>query len=126
MSIVVVRKPSAFRDDVCGAWEGAIGGTRSGGMRVGRSTDDGVSFAVNRADAPSGPGNSIGAVPFVGTDGGLYVAWNDIAANVIAFNRSFDGGVTWDAQRTIAPKAIPFDIGIPAEVVQIGRASCRE
>src|SRR2546426_12594784 len=40
------------------------------------------------------------------------------SANVIAFNRSFDGGVTWDAQRTIAPKAIPFDIGIPAEVVR--------
>src|SRR2546427_6856409 len=50
------------------------------------------------------------------------------SANVIAFNRSFDGGVTWDGQRTIAPKAIPFDIGIPAEVVRralVNRKSTR-
>jgi len=118
MITVDVSQTSAFRDNVYVAWDAAIGGSTSGGIRVGRSTDHGVSFAVNRADTPSGPGNSIGAVPFVGPDGTLYVAWNDIAANVIAFNRSFDGGVTWDGQRTIAPKAIPFDIGIPAEVVR--------
>ena len=51
-------------------------------------------------------------------DGTVYVAWNDYSANVIAFNRSFDGGVSWGAQRTIAPKVIPFDIGIPAEAVR--------
>jgi hypothetical protein len=45
----------------------------------------------------------------------VYVAWNDYAANTISFNRSFDGGETWDRQRVIAPKSIPFDIAIPAE-----------
>src|SRR5256712_1080863 len=109
---------SPFRDDVYIAWDAAFGGSTGGGIRVGRSTDHGASFAVTRADNPSGPGNSIGAVPFVGPDGTLFVAWNDFSANVIAFNRSFDGGVTWDAQRTIAPKVIPFDIGIPAEAVR--------
>src|SRR6266702_8082992 len=109
---------SRFRDNVYVAWDAAFGGSSAGGIRVGRSTDHGATFAVNRADNPSGPGNSIGAVPFVGPEGTLYAAWNDFFANVIAFNRSFDGGATWGAQRTIAPKVIPFDIGIPAEAVR--------
>lgn len=106
---------SPFRDNVYVAWDAAFGGSTGGGIRVARSTDHGASFAVNRADNPSGPGNSIGAVPFVGPEGTLYVAWNDFFANVIAFNRSFNGGVTWDSQRTIASKVIPFDIAIDAE-----------
>ena len=106
---------SPFRDNVYTAWDAAAGGSTGGGIRVGRSTDHGATFAVNRADSPSGPGRSIGAVPFVDPAGTLHVAWNDFAANVIAVNRSLDGGLTWDAQRTIAPKVIPFDIAIPAE-----------
>ncbi len=113
--ITVDQSSGPFRDNVYVAWDAASGGSTGGGIRVGRSTDHGASFAVNRADDPSGPGRSIGAVPFVGPDGTVYVAWNDYVANVIAFNRSFDAGVTWGTQRTIAPKVIPFDIGIPAE-----------
>src|SRR5207244_957142 len=126
-------------------WDAAFGGSSAGGIRVAHSADHGASFVTNRADNPSGPGRSIGAVPFVGPDGTLAVAWNDFAANVIAVNRSFDGGVTWNTPGTlapawtafaansiavnrsfhagvtwntpgtIAPKVIPFDIGIPAE-----------
>jgi hypothetical protein len=118
MITVDVSQTSPVRDNVYVAWDAAAGGSTGGGIRVGRSGDHGASFAVNRADDPGGPGRSIGAVPFVGPTGTVYVAWNDFAANVIAFNRSFDGGVTWDAQRTIAPKAIAFDIGIPAESVR--------
>ena len=44
------------------------------------------------------------------------MAWNDYKNNLIAFNRSFDGGVTWDAQRTISTKTAAFDVGIPAEL----------
>lgn len=106
---------SPFRDNVYIAWDAAAGGSTGGGIRVGRSSDHGVSFSVNRADDPNGPGQSIGAVPFVGPGGELYVAWNDYKANLIAFNRSPDGGATWDGQRTVAPKRLPFDIGIPAE-----------
>ena len=118
MITVDQSQASPFRDNVYVAWDAAIGGSTGGGIRVGRSADHGASFATNRADNPSGPGRSIGAVPFVGPDGTLYVAWNDFSTNVIAFNRSFDGGVTWGAQRTIALKVIPFDIGIPAEAVR--------
>jgi hypothetical protein len=109
---------SPFRDRVYLAWDAASGGSTGGGIRVGRSADHGASFAVTRADDPGGPGQSIGAVPFVGPDGSLFVAWNDYVANTIEFNRSFDGGATWDQQRTIASKSIAFDIGIPAEAVR--------
>lgn len=110
-----VNASSPFRDNVYLAWDAASGGSTGGGIRVATSSDHGATFTVTRADDPQGPGRSIGAVPFVGTGGELYVAWNDYAANTIAFNRSMDGGATWDSQRVIAPKRIPFDIAIPAE-----------
>lgn len=106
---------SPFRDNVYIAWDAASGGSIGGGIRVGSSTDHGATFTITRADDPSGPGRSIGTSPSVGPNGELYVAWNDYRANVIAFNRSFDGGKTWDTQRIVSAKLIPFDIGIPAE-----------
>jgi hypothetical protein len=106
---------SPLRDNVYVAWDAAVGGSTGGGVRVGASSDHGATFSVTRADDPSGPGRSIGASPATGPNGELYVAWNDYVQNVIAFNRSFDGGKTWDAQRVVAPKLVPFDIGIPAE-----------
>lgn len=106
---------SSFRDNVYVAWDAASGGTTGGGIRVGTSSDNGSTFSVTRADDPSGPGHAIGASPSVGPNGEVYVAWNDYAANTIAFNRSFDGGQTWGSQSVIARKSIPFDIAIPAE-----------
>src|SRR5439155_16594058 len=110
-----VNASSPHRDNVYIAWDAASGGSTGGGIRVARSSDQGATFTVARADDPKGPGRAIGAVPFVGTNGEVYVAWNDYAANTIAFNRSFDAGATWDKQSVIAGKAIPFDIRIPAE-----------
>jgi hypothetical protein len=106
---------SPFRDNVYIAWDATSGGTTGGGIRLARSTDRGLTFSVTRADDPSGPSQSIGAVPFVGPDGALYVAWNDYQANTIEVNRSFDGGRTWDRQRTVATKTLAFDLAIPAE-----------
>jgi len=106
---------SPFRDNVYIAWDAASGGSTGGGIRVASSTDHGATFTSTRADDPFGPGRSIGTSPAVGPGGELYIAWNDFAANVIAFNRSFDGGQTWDQQRIVSSKVIPFDIGIPAE-----------
>jgi hypothetical protein len=106
---------SPFRDNVYVAWDAASGGSTGGGVRLAASADHGATFNVTRADDPQGPGRAIGAVPFTGNNGELYVAWNDYAANTIAFNRSFDGGKTWDRQSVVASKQIPFDIAIPAE-----------
>jgi hypothetical protein len=106
---------SRFRDTVDIAWDAAAGGSIGGGIRVASSSDHGATFTITRADDPSGPGRSIGASPAVGPNGELYVAWNDYSANVIAFNRSFDGGNTWDQQRMVASKVVPFDVAVPAE-----------
>jgi hypothetical protein len=106
---------SPYRDHVYVAWDASSGGSSGGGVRFGVSSDHGASFTQLRIDNPSGPGHAIGAVPFVGPSGEVYAAWNDYSANVIAFNRSFNGGASWDTSRTIATKTIAFDIGIPAE-----------
>ena len=106
---------SPFRDSVYAAWDAAIGGSTGGGVRFARSTDHGATFTTVRVDDPPGQGRAIGAVPFVGPNGEVYVAWNDYASNTIAFNRSFDGGVTWGTPGVIASKRLPFDIAIPAE-----------
>jgi hypothetical protein len=110
-----VNPQSPFVDNVYIAWDAAVGGSSSGGMRLARSSDHGATFTTTRVDNANGQGLGIGAVPFVGTNGEVYVAWNDYGANTIAFNRSFDGGATWDRQNVIAAKSIPFDIAIPAE-----------
>ena len=113
--ITADRNPrSPFRDNIYVAWDAASGGSTGGGIRVARSLDHGASFTVTRADDPSGPGRSIGAVPFVGPNGELYVAWNDYAANAIMLNRSFDGGATWGTPVVVSTKTLPFDIAIPA------------
>jgi hypothetical protein len=105
---------SPFRDNVYLTWDAASGGSSSGGIRFARSTDHGANFSIIRIDNPNGPGRVIAAQPFVGPNGEVYVAWNDIAANSIAFNRSMDGGVTFGTPSVVASKSIPFDIGIPA------------
>jgi len=109
------NRNSPFRDNVYIAWDAASGGSTGGGVRLARSTDHGATFTSVRVDDPSGPGRAIGAVPFVAPDGTLYVAWNDYAANTIAFARSTDGGLTFSPQTVVANKSIPFAIAIPAE-----------
>jgi hypothetical protein len=106
---------SAFHNNIYVAWDAASGGSSGGGIRVATSRDHGASFAVVRADDPSGPGVSIGAVPFVGPDGVVYTAWNDVAANTIGFARSSDGGTTWERPNIVSTKTATFDVGIPAE-----------
>ncbi len=108
---------SLFLDSIYVAWDAAGGGNATdGGIHLARSSDAGATFTVARIDNPSGPGQGIGAVPFVGPNGEVYAAWNDIKNNLIAFNRSFDGGATWEAQRMISQKIAAFDVGIPAEM----------
>lgn len=114
MITVDTNAGSPFKDRVYAAWDAATGGSISGGIRVAHSSDHGLTFTTTRADDVHGQGRSIGAIPFVGPHGELYVAWNDVANNTIAFNRSFDGGNSWDTPTIVASKTLPFDIGIPA------------
>jgi hypothetical protein len=106
---------SPSRDNVYVAWDASSGGSTAGGIRVGRSSDHAATFMVTRADNPSGPGQAIGAVPFTGPNGELYVAWSDYHARTIAFNSSFDAGATWGTQTVISPEKLTFQALIPAE-----------
>lgn len=113
--ITADRNPnSPFRDNIYVAWDAASGGSTGGGIRVATSSDHGATFTATRVDNLFGPGRSIGAVPFVGPNGELYIAWNDFAANAITFNHSFDGGATWGTPVVVSTKTLAFDIAIPA------------
>ena len=110
------NQDSQFRDHVYVAWDAASGGSATGGgVLVASSSDGGKSFGIVRVDDPHGPGRSIGAVPFTGPKGELYVAWNDYAANTIAFTRSIDGGATFSGRTVISRKTLAFDVAVPAE-----------
>src|SRR5712692_6901646 len=98
---------SPFRDSVYIGWDAAVGGSSSGGVRLARSRDHGLSFTTTRIDNPSGAGNAIGATVTTGPQGQVYAAWNDIAANTITFNSSLDGGATWLPH----PRAVAESIG---------------
>ncbi|GAC1507649.1 MAG: hypothetical protein NVS1B11_09310 [Terriglobales bacterium] len=107
---------SPFRDNVYVAWDASSGGSTGGGIRVATSSDHAGRFAISRADNPSGPGQAIGAVPFTGPNGELYVAWSDYHARTIAFNRSLDAGATWATPNVISSEALNFQALIPAEM----------
>jgi len=81
-----------------------------------RSADGGRTFsnpiAVN--NLTGGPSSVIGADPFVGPNGEVYVAWHDVQNNVLLVNSSFDGGVTFGQPQTISPTVVAFDDAIPA------------
>jgi hypothetical protein len=107
---------SPWRDRVYLAWDASSGGSATGGgVLVATSADAGATFTTVRADDPHGPGRAIGAVPFTGPNGELYVAWNDYRANTIAFTASFDGGASFAAPSVVSRKTLAFDAGIPAE-----------
>ena len=110
-----VNAGSPFQNNVYVAWDAATGGSTSAGLRFGRSTDHGATFSVQRIDNPQGQGRLIAANPFVGPNGEVYVAWNDVGANTITINRSFDGGATFKTPIVVANKTAQFDVGIPAE-----------
>ena len=51
----------------------------------------------------------------LGLEEEVYAAWNEYAAHAIAFNRSPDGGITWERPSVVASQSIGFQIAVPAE-----------
>jgi len=73
----------------------AGGRTVTGGIRVSRSTDSGVSWSsVAISDAAT---NAIGAVLAAGAGGIVHGAWWDATSGDVFVDRSVDGGITWGA-----------------------------
>lgn len=99
------------------AWDNSNGNaSNSNATLVSHSTDGGMTFSTPVYASPTnaGPASVIGADPFVGPDGTLYVAWHDIENNDIAESSSTDGGQSFGPVRVIAPTQVSYDIAIPA------------
>jgi len=120
--IAVDTNPASPRHDtVYVAWDNSDGSASSSNLVLeSHSTDGGVTFStpVPASDTSSGPKAAIGADPFVGPDGTLFVAWQDVRNSLIAVSSSHDGGATFGPTATIAPTLDNFDVAIPAENVR--------
>jgi len=112
---------SSFRDNVYVAWDTTQGAGTST-INFARSTDGGVTFTTQRIDDPNaGSGAAeIGAIPAVGPNGEVYVAWLDVTNSRLRVDRSFDGGLNFGRDTTISPLIISFDTGIPS--IKVRRA----
>ena len=121
MIAVDTNPASPFRDSVYVAWDNASNkagkSSSNDALLFSRSTDGGATFSAPIAvnSLTGGPSSVIGADPFVGPNGEVYVAWHDIQNSRIMVNRSLDGGVTFGQPVAIAPTAIAFDTAIPPE-----------
>ncbi len=118
MIAVDTNPNSQFRDSIYVGWDTVTSGKSSANddLLLARSTDGGLSFSspVALNNPTGGPRQVIGADPFVGPNGEVYVAWHDAQQNLLMVNRSFDGGATFGQQQSIAPTVVAFDDGIPA------------
>jgi hypothetical protein len=101
------------------AWDTTVngkGGPSSSGIQFSRSTDGGQTFSTPAVISATGGGQhfGIGADPFVGPDGRVYVAWHDIS-NAILVRSSGNRGASFGAITTVAPTTIAFDALIPPQ-----------
>ncbi len=121
MIAVDTNPDSPYRDAVYVAWDttgGQQGKSSSNtALQFSRSTDGGATFSAPLAvsSVTGGPNGVIGADPFVGPNGEVYVAWHDVQNSRIMVNRSLDGGMTFGQPVAIAPTRIAFDAAIPPE-----------
>ena len=90
MITVDTNPNSPFRDTIYVAWDTATGNSSStNDVLVSHSTDNGRTFSdpVKASASVKGANAAIGADPFVGPDGTLFVAWNDIQHNAIVLSQ---------------------------------------
>lgn len=86
------------------------------------STDGGVSFStpqvINDASLVGSQEGNFGAVPAVGPNGELYVAWHSYRTDQVLVDVSFDGGLSFGTDRVAATSATGFKTEIPADPVR--------
>ncbi|HEU5370492.1 MAG TPA: hypothetical protein VFU69_18615 [Ktedonobacterales bacterium] len=118
MIAVDTNPNSPFRDSVYVAWDTVGFGKSSSNdaLVFSRSTDGGKTFSSPIAlnDLTGGPHQVIGADPFVGPNGEVYVAWHDVQSSQLMVASSFDGGASFNSQQEIAPTQVVFDDGFPS------------
>jgi hypothetical protein len=119
MITVDTNPASPHRNTVYVAWDTTPpgnGGPSSSGVLFSRSADGGRTFSTPTIISATGSGQhfGIGADPFVGPDGHLYVAWHDLSKAILV-RGSTDGGNTWGAINTVAATVIPIEALIPPQ-----------
>lgn len=116
MITVDTNAGSRFRDTVYVSWDTAANDPVQNVVLTARSTDAGRTFGTpvetSRTPAASNP---IGADPFVGPGGVLYVAWHDTVVPAIKVARSADGGRSFTPEATIARTRIVFQMKVRPE-----------
>ncbi|TMF35395.1 MAG: hypothetical protein E6I27_15580 [Chloroflexi bacterium] len=120
MIAVDTNPTSPHRDSVYVAWDNAsLNAGKSSTNNVllfARSTDGGRTFSSAAPISPTtgGPNAVIGADPYVGPDGEVYVAWHDVQHNQLVTASSFNGGTGFGSPVVISPTLVAFDDAIPA------------
>jgi hypothetical protein len=112
---VDTNKASPFFGRVYVAWDRTNNGVSThNNIMVSTSSDGGKTFSAPLAIiAGTGQKSVIGADPFVGPSGTLYVAWHDVFDNELVVSASSDGGNTFGPIHLISPTTVAFDINIP-------------
>jgi hypothetical protein len=104
-------------DRIYVAWDRVVNGngvSSHNGIMVSYSDDGGASFSTPLAVvSSSGQKSAIGADPFVGPDGTLYVAWHDVFNNELVVSSSSDGSQSFGSVNVISRTMVAFDIDIP-------------
>jgi hypothetical protein len=120
MLAVDTNPSSPFRDAADVGWDNASNNngksSANNALLFSRSTDGGLTFSapVAVSSLTGGPSSVIGADPFVGPNGEVYVAWHDVQHNQLMVNSSLDGGATFGQPVFISPTIVAFDDAIPA------------
>lgn len=121
--IAVDRSPaSPHRGNLYVAWTrfdeyGSADPRHRSHIMVSRSRDGGRTFSVpyvvsdEAGDALDSDGTVEGAVPAVGPEGEVYLAWG--GPKGIVFDRSLDGGWTWGEDRVVAETPGGWDLPVP-------------
>jgi hypothetical protein len=120
MLAVDTNPRSPFRDSVYVGWDNASlnagKSSTNNALLFARSTDGGLTFssAMPISATTGGPAAVIGADPFVGPNGEVYVAWHDVQHSQLAMATSLNGGAGFGSPVVISPTIVAFDDGIPA------------
>jgi hypothetical protein len=116
------RTNSPFRNNLYCAWTefdayGSVATTDSTRILFSRSTDGSLNWSApvrvsdRGGDCVDADNTVEGAVPAVGPNGEVYIAWSGPLG--IMFDRSTDGGATWGRDVSIAPQPGGWDFAVP-------------